>query len=266
MPEPEASDRIANFRDFGGGETRSGEMVARGRLFRAAHLANASDADLRRLADLGIRLVVDLRRPLERTAEPNRILAGSGARVISNDAGADIEAPHLAFLRRGDTSDAAVERYLLEYYGNAADEPRHRTLFADALEALQSLEGGMLVHCAAGKDRTGLLVALIQFVLGVPEAAIAAEYLRTNAVMVTPARVAAMRVRLEATMGHAPGDAAVHALLGVNARHLRHAFRSIAARHGSVEQYLDGLGIGAAARARIRERFLQPPMTQPQMT
>ena len=246
VAEPHRFDKIANFRDFGGVATLDGGEVRRGRLFRAAHLASASDADLQRLNALGITLVADLRRPKERRTEPNRLLPG-GVTVLSNDLGAEVEAPHIAFLRRGDPTDAAVERYLLDYYEDAADQPRHRALFASSLKALEALEGGFLVHCAAGKDRTGILVALIQTVLGVPEPAILEEYLRTNAIMLTAERIAATEAKLHAMIGHAPGDAAVHALLGVQAHHLRHALNSVAARHGSV----------AAARSRIRARLVQ---------
>ena len=128
-------------------------------------------------------------------------------------------------------------------------------LFAATLRALERLDGGLLVHCAAGKDRTGLLVALIQTLLGVPEAMVMEGYLRTNAVMLTPARIAATRARLRAQVGQAPSDAVLRALLGVDAGHLRHAMASISARHGSLYGYLDGLGIDADARARIRGRL-----------
>ena len=251
-------ERIANFRDFGGVATADGSRVLPGRLFRAAHPAHATDADLQHLAALDVTLVVDLRRPGERREEPSRIRPGPRTTVLSNDLGADIEAPHVAFLRRGDSSDAAVEGFLLDYYEHAADEPRHRALFAATFTALERLQGGLLVHCAAGKDRTGLLVALIQGVLGVPEAAIMAEYLRTNAAMLTPARIAATRTRLQTQLGRAPSDAVVRALLGVCEAHLAQALRAIAARHGSIEAYLDGLGVDTEARSRIRARFTAP--------
>lgn len=255
MADRDGFDRIANFRDFGGEATLHGTRVARHRLFRAAHLADASDSDLQRIAVLGITLIVDLRRPGERQDEPGRITSDTAVTVLTNDLGDDIEAPHIAFLRRGDTSDAAVERFLLEYYGNAPDEPRHRTLFGDTLAAMQTLTGSLLVHCAAGKDRTGILVALIQTLLGVPEAAVMRDYLRTNAVMLTPARIAATTARLHEQTGQAPSEGVVHALLGVRAAYLERAFASIDERHGSLDRYLDGLGIDAVARGRIRDRF-----------
>ncbi len=152
---------IDNFRDFGGFAGRFGR-VRPGRLFRSAHLAKASQADLRTLQTLGLAAVADLRRFTERERAPNRLPDGFSGLLIANDAGDRAEAPHIEFLRQGDLSDAAVERYLLAYYRQAPFEARHRDLFARVFAALGRLDGALLVHCTAGKDRTGLLAALVQ--------------------------------------------------------------------------------------------------------
>ena len=247
--------KIRNFRDFGGSVTTHGRRVVQGRLFRAAHPGDATDTDLQTLAALGVALVVDLRQPREREREPSRIAQSPTVTVISSDLGAEVDAPHVAFLQKGDLSDAAVRRFMLDFYTDAADEPRHRALFGETLAALPGLSGSLLVHCAAGKDRTGILVALIQTILGVPEADMMQDYLRTNAEMLTPERFAATTTYLQAQLGRPPGEAVVQVLLGVDAAFLAQAMHSIATRHGSIEAYLDGLGIDAEVRALIRERF-----------
>src|SRR5262249_22097652 len=76
---------IENFRDFGGYDTAQGRPLGRGLLYRSANHAYATDADLKRMAELGLAAIVDLRRPEERTREPSRRWPGFGAAVVEND-------------------------------------------------------------------------------------------------------------------------------------------------------------------------------------
>jgi len=77
-------DGLTNFRDFGGYSAGDRRMVT-GRFFRSANHALASDADLARLAAMGIAAVVDLRRPVERERSPSRRWEGFAASVVEND-------------------------------------------------------------------------------------------------------------------------------------------------------------------------------------
>src|SRR5258708_4409051 len=96
---------IENFRDFGGYETRFGRPMKRGVLYRSANHAYATDADLARMADLGLAAIIDLRRKFEREREPSKRWPGFGAAVIEND----ILAHHVA----GDHPDDIMADYLL---------------------------------------------------------------------------------------------------------------------------------------------------------
>src|SRR5262245_24069688 len=80
---------IENFRDFGGYATACGGRLATGRLFRSGHHATATDADLARLADLGIAAIVDLRHSAEREREPSRRWDACAAEIIDNDITSD---------------------------------------------------------------------------------------------------------------------------------------------------------------------------------
>lgn len=256
MFESPAFEHITNFRDFGGVETVSGAQVLRGRLYRAAHLGDATEGDLARMRTLRLQAIVDLRRLEERRSHPNRIPRREPPlveqlTVIESDIGGDGEAPHVAFLRQGDLSDAAIERFMLDFYQEAPYEPRHRDLFGRTFALLPELSGGILVHCAAGKDRTGLLAALILSALGVPESSIMADYLRTNEGAFTPPRVALIAEQVQARLGIAPSDALVRILLGVKAAYLERALATIRDRSGSIDLYLDGLGVGPGLRERL---------------
>ena len=238
---PYVLDRVENFRDFGGVASTFGGQVRSGRLFRSAHLAEASEADVAVLDRLGVRTLVDLRRPTERRRQPSRWTAFPG-RLISSDEGDRAEGPHLEFLRQGDLSDAGVEAYLIGYYRQALFEPRHMALFADAFAALDEEDGALLVHCTAGKDRTGLLAALILSALGAGPDAVMADFLETNRVMMTGPRRRKVAAALAPIVGAEPSEAVLRGVMGVTAAHLDAAFAAMDSRAGGLAPYLMTLG------------------------
>jgi protein tyrosine/serine phosphatase len=230
---------IENFRDFGGFETRHGR-VREGLLLRSGHHAAASDQDLVLLDALALATIIDLRRPAEREGQPSRRSPGFRGAVLESTLGGH-EGPHREFLNQGDLSDTAIARFLDEFYRIAPFDPAHLELFAGAFAALQ--KGNLLIHCTQGKDRTGLLAALIQTALGAHPDTVTAEFLKTNQAMLTPARIARMTMGLKAMTGTEPSQAAIRALLGVDAAHLAAAFAAIDAQAGGIDAYLDRLGV-----------------------
>lgn len=249
-------DAIENFRDFGGYASRHGGRIARRMLFRSAHHAAATDADLAAMAQLGLGALVDLRRPKERSAQPSRRPADFAALVIECDLGDQSDPPHLAFLRQTDLSPASVRDFYLDYYARAPFQPQHRELFRRYFEALAIGEGGVLIHCTAGKDRTGLLAALTHHILGASRDDIAEDYLLTNTATRMDERLPTVAAALEEALGKKPSDVAVRAFLGVDAEFLEAGFAAIQAQSGSIDGYLDGLGVDEARRDAIRGKLL----------
>ena len=248
-------DGIDNFRDFGGVVSLHGGRVRCGRLFRSAHLGEASAGDIAVLERLGIDTVTDLRRTTERRRQPSRWLGFAG-RTVQSDDGDRAEGPHQAFLRQGDLSDAGVEAYLAGYYRQAPFEPRHLSMFAETFAALRETDGAVLVHCAAGKDRTGLLAALIQRALDVHTDDVMADFLATNAVMMTPARQRTVAASLAPIVGGPPSEAILRGFMGVSAGHLEIAFAAIDEQAGGLHAYLARIGVDAARRDRLRAGLL----------
>lgn len=247
---------ISNFRDFGGAPVPGG-WVAAGRLFRSAHHASATPADLERLQALGLRVLVDLRRPTERNREPSlRPRAFSGA-VLVSDKGDLAEAPHMEFLRRGDHDDSSATAFSGDYYRSSPFEPRHLDLFGRAIAALEETGGPMLIHCAAGKDRAGVLAALILSALGVEEDAITADFLATNDHFVTQERLAETRERLRQITGREPSEAVLHGFVGVRAEFLRAMFDEFERRAGGTAAYLSSIGVDEARRERLRAKLIE---------
>jgi protein tyrosine/serine phosphatase len=251
-------DGVENFRDFGGYPTAAGRRLRDGRLFRSAHHGTASDDDLARFDALGLQVFVDLRRPSERERNPNRYGPRFAARVINNDEG---DKPLDDFHSHMLTSDHSVEsmrEFMRTYYRHAPFEPRHIDLYHRYFAALAEAEGPVLIHCAAGKDRTGLLAALTHRLLGVGEEDTLADYLLTNDHARFEKRAPLFAAWVHDLTGRTPSREAIFAGMGVDAEYLHIAFDAIEARYGSVEGYLElALGIDSLLKARIEERLLE---------
>jgi protein-tyrosine phosphatase len=228
---------IENFRDFGGVLCSSGRLPA-GRLFRSAHLGAADTSDVTALETLGIATIIDLRRASERTRHPSPTQFHE--RIVASDDDDQAVAPHLEFLRQGDTSDVAVERFLLDYYRSAPFVPRHVNLFTKAFAAFR--QGPVLIHCTAGKDRTGLLAALIQIAAGVHRDDVMVDFLETNSVMMTDRNIARTAELARGLLGRDPSFAVIKAMLGVEARHLEAALAAIEVEAGSIARFVSRLG------------------------
>ena len=251
-----AFDAIDNFRDYGDYATAAGRHVRPGRLFRSAHHARAEAADLARLAALGIGTVVDLRRPGERRHQPSRRHDGFGAAVIESDHDDGGEAPHITFLKSAELTEESGRAFMQEAYRRLPFEPPHLDLFRRYFRVLAEGDGAVLIHCAAGKDRTGLLAALTHHLLGVSRDDMIADYLLTNAAVDLEKRAPDIARQLEAMTGKRASHGAVVAFLGVAPDFLETAFATIEARHGSLDGYLEAaLGVDAGLRDRIAERL-----------
>jgi protein tyrosine/serine phosphatase len=251
-----AFEGIDNFRDFGDYAARD-RRLKRGLLYRSAHQGRATDADLAKLAELGISVVVDLRRANEREKEPSRRWDGFAAEVIENDIGQDTADEWAEFIKTSDLSAASFHAYMMDYYRHAPFQRRHLDLYQRYFRALAATEGPVLVHCAAGKDRTGIICALTHHVAGVHEDDIIADYLLTNDPERLEKRLPMIREVVHEATGRIASDAALIVAMRVEAEYLAESFRVMCEAHGSLDGYLDrALGLDAALRGALHERLL----------
>jgi protein-tyrosine phosphatase len=252
-------DAINNFRDFGGWRAADGARVATGQLFRSAHHARATPADFDRIAALGISTVTDLRHPSEQRAQPSAWIGTLALDIIAEveaEKTGKGDAPHVLAFRNSDLQHDAMRAFMTAHYGEMPFEPRHIALFRRYFEALAIGDGAILIHCAAGKDRTGILAGLTHHLLGVHADDAMEDYLLTNEAGNIADRLPRVRRRMEKIYGREIGEDAMLVLLGVEPQYIASCWAAIAERAGSTDAYLtDILGVDDAKRARICERL-----------
>ena len=240
MTTPPDFATLCNFRDLGGWRTGDGRTVARGRLYRSDSLAKLAGADLERFATLGVRTVIDLRYPWE-IADRGRAPESLGVTWHN------LSIEHRPYVQADIDPDVDPWRYLADRYAEVAEDGVGE--LRQAIEVIADGEHPLVFHCASGKDRTGLLAALVLSLLGVDDDRIAADFALTE--HATDRLVAEWRDR---NGGATPGWPAYGR---APAEIIRLVLADLRAAHGSVHGYVTGrLGVGEKTIDALRARLL----------
>ena len=249
---------IHNFRDYGGYGGRNGARLMTGRLFRSGQHVGATRDDLAAVASLNLSAVIDLRGDSERALFPCARPPGFAAEVLfspGETAGAGY-APHVEAAREVSTAAQAHAAMVL-LYKFMPFRPKLIEIFQLYFAALGRSEGPTLLHCLAGKDRTGLAAGLLHRLMGVHPDDVIADYMLTNVAGNVERRIAAGASAVRSNFGHAMDEQAVRTLMSVHPEFLETAFSEIEHAHGSVEAYArDVLGVSKARLAQIEVRLL----------
>jgi protein-tyrosine phosphatase len=230
-----------NFRDVGGYRTDDGRAVRWGRLYRSDSLHRVDATDRAAFAALGVRTVIDLRRPSE-VARDGRVPAYDGL-VYRH-----IHPEHRSWSEQAYDPETSLTRFLIDRYvalatTGAAGLGQAIGTIADADNA------PVVVHCVAGKDRTGIVCALTLSVLGVSDADIAADYaLSTEASARFSAWLAA---------NHPAAEDPPAPFLASPAEAMPQFLDELRERHGSVEGYLRHAGLTDAQLDALRAHLLE---------
>lgn len=245
------------FRDLGGMVTTDGRRLAPRRLFRADALHSpAIDRD-RLLPELALRLVCDLRSAEERELARCLHWLDPAPRSLHVELSADLAVPAAPFVRRmiaAPDPDAAQALMRLTY----ASMPRAAVSRLHVLfDALAAGEWPAVIHCTAGKDRTGFTVAMLLAALGVHRDAIYADYLlgsRRDPLQVdSPSSQYLTRL-----LGRELVPDEARFMHGVRREYLDASMEAIERDWGSIPLYLQqGLGLDDARLSRLREQFLE---------
>lgn len=247
---------IHNLRDYGGYAVPGGGRVRTGVLLRSGQHMEASDSDLALLDSLDIRTVIDLRGVSEREGFPCRRHPSFAAQVIAYDGETTNSPPHEGGGGQVVMTAQKARERMLAVYTRMPVNPAMIDMFTRYFNALDANGGGSLVHCFAGKDRTGIAVALLLHALGVHHDDIVEEFLLTNEAPTRDILERQSLPRMEAHYGAIESEA-LHNLMGVLPEYIDTYFAKVTDDHGSVDAYLAGqIGVDEARKSRLRERFV----------
>lgn len=255
---------IYNFRDFGGYSAMDGRAVKTGRLFRSAHLSALTPEDLGQIEGLDIHLVVDLRHAPERAKQPSRFPMPRPHVHEYPDAPEAKKAkvaPHEAFLEHELYTAEDAHGYMMRSYKARPHDHGFQKIFADTLRFMAATEdeetAGVLVHCAAGKDRTGTLCALIQSALGVSREDIIADYMMTLEAVDIDKIIGPAAEMFSKRYDRQIDAEAIWPMFGVAPEFLDAALDGMMDSSGRVETYIkEVLNIGTDELDRVRYRYL----------
>lgn len=245
--DPIDLDGPANFRDLGGYATADGGETRPGRVFRSDSLSYLSDRDLERLrVEHGVRTVIDLRAGHEVTDHGHGPLS------------AHVRQLHLPIVDQTREPDPARPRpqrsldTLDQIYGFMLDEYADR--FGAVLGKIAAPDAAPVVfHCAAGKDRTGLVSMLLLGLCDVSDELIVTDFARTETRM--PEIIARHGARAAAT-GREPEVAGQQ--YGARPDTMRAVLAALRAEHGSVAGYVRAAGVDDATAGRLQRLLLDP--------
>ncbi|MGE4322157.1 MAG: tyrosine-protein phosphatase [Sphingobium sp.] len=247
---------VPNFRDFGGYPSRLGGQVVADRLYRSGGVANARPDAVDALAAYDFELIVDLRYVLEQAHEPSPWPDALRARVLAHDSNRQSAAPHLLVLENKATDPAMVDLHFTTYYRDLPFDARYRPMFGRVLTRMADAQGRILVHCTAGKDRTGLIVALTHHILGVEPDEAMADFLLSSQAKGFSDQAEAWLPSVREQYGYDVPVSVLQRLLGVQPEWLNTSFEEIRRVSGSVDAYLDEMGVDHGVRERLRQRYL----------
>jgi protein-tyrosine phosphatase len=241
---------VFNLRDLGGYPTRSGRSTRWGRVFRSDGLHRTDSAGGEIVIGLGIRRVIDLRTKGEREREG----------VFDH---ALVEGLHVPLIDRTwkmeELGDGGEADFLLAGYLHMAHQNGPRVGEVISLIAEHASEP-ILFHCAAGKDRTGIIAALLLALVGVADDAIAEDFALSEAAMAAMTEWYKARKREGFTRGlrkmGIDRDKAMR-LMSARPETIHRFLADVRRRHGSIEAYVAGVGVSDAAMARIVDHLVE---------
>jgi protein-tyrosine phosphatase len=246
-----------NFRSLGGLPAADGRRIRPHALMRADRLSRLTDDEWRALARIGLATVCDLRSEGERAEHPNSIPPHLAVREINCEVRNDLRAdPALVALIAAEPSARGAERVMIEIYRRF---PQH--MGGTLRVIVERLLGGgapLLVHCSAGKDRTGFVVAMLLTALDVPDDLIRADYLASRAWPGSALHRASLRALLGRYVPVDEIEPVVDTVLDVRDAYLDAALESLAADFGTIRRYLEAAaGLDAARLELLRTRLLE---------
>lgn len=245
-------DGAPNFRDFGGYQSQFGGTVKWGKLFRSGRLSALSKADFELLHSLGIHTIYDLRQHGELKLDPTVLPEASPIQIRHLPIVPGNYQGLIKKMLSEPLSKSDAEKAMLEVFGAfVTDQTEH---FKQVVDHLSHYDEPLLVHCSAGKDRTGATAAFILLLLGVSRDDILKDYLLTARYYPSNNEFS----HIEKSMGFKfDSDSAAMPLMSVTVENLAQLFNAIDENFASEAAFFEqALGIDQSARESLLKRWL----------
>jgi protein-tyrosine phosphatase len=247
MPEHAAAvSGTWNFRDVGGTPTPAGP-VRHGVVFRSAVLSRVEPDGRSQLERLGVGDVFDLRGEREIENDGADRVPSSVTLHVTPFHPEDEEIPVHEAAEDASTPRGQMARVRDYYRAIPLLAPAQKAV-AELLRTVADSDDAVLVHCAAGKDRTGWAIATVLTAAGADHDAVMSDYLLSNG------SIESLRSWLQAQYGDS--NQATDEVLGVDPSYLETGWRSMDEEFGSFDGYLEAIGIGQDVVQRIRRRLV----------
>jgi protein-tyrosine phosphatase len=244
-----------NFRDLGGYETREGRRLKWGKLYRSSKLSGLTDSDISYVNRLGVTLICDFRQVIEQELEPTLLGDNHPARLASLPISPGSSHGFIENLHNGiiAVDDAAGFMEQMNRDLVASEMPQYAEMFKLLLMGDQQL----LIHCASGKDRTGVGAALILDVLGVEEESIVNDYLLTNEYLPVDEEVERLSKQFTDHSGSGVSEEVLRPMLEVRPEYIKACFEEIRRRYDCKEHFFEtALGLDTIKVRELKNRYL----------
>jgi len=242
-------DALTNFRDIGGHHTLDGKRIKTGILFRSDELSRMTTQDIRRMNELHLKLICDLRTASEQKSKKSRMIK-QGIEIKSfSIQDRSHEYTHFEFMKLlvYNSETLNFEQMMKDMYHHMAfgSQDKIREIFCILSDARKV---PALIHCTGGKDRTGFVTAIIQLFLGVHYESVMKDYLYSNVRIGPRMKKVEKYIRLMSLYRLSPER--IKPMLEVRRDYLEEVIKEILKKYGSIEEYL-------IKGCRIPERCLE---------
>lgn len=243
-----------NFRDIGGYLTNDGYITRTGRLYRSGTISKLTNNDWQKLSELGIKFICDLRSDEEVLTDPDNVPDGGGVIYLHNPVKGDTS--RFAQLQALFFNKRRIATMLPDTYTKLVID-QNADVIGETLKRLANPDNlPAIMHCTAGKDRTGVITAILLALLNVPDEVITADYSLSNFYYDNFYEIAEIALKPIMRFGVSTDD--VQPLLSADTKVMQIVLDYIRKNYGSVEGYVKNkAGLHDTEIAALRENFLQ---------
>jgi protein-tyrosine phosphatase len=259
----------SNTRDIGGYLTTDMRMLRSGQIIRSENLSKLTDGDFQKLEEMGVKTIVDLRSYNERKHEPT-VWKGDNPPQFYHfpigEAKNDWFTAQRRLMNRNRFTEKQAREHMVKGYQmiSTAGPSSYQQLMELVMD---ESNWPILVHCTAGKDRTGVAISLLMEAVGVDRETIMEEFLLTNDYSRAQAKATRLARELKysrggSKLGKSPSASAWFSIIGVQPEMLEAFYASIDENYGSMDAFLTELGVDPDAREALRASLTieQPAM------